>query len=85
MSRECGFAHPPPDGSRDAEIVDRFRDFLAEAGPAPIKAAAAGPSSSTAVWRAPLSPAGRYRLRFLIWRMSRVALELTDTLEARRR
>lgn len=59
---ECGFAYPPPDGSRDREAVDRFADFMRAAGPAPRKGEKLEPRT----------PAQRYHLRFLIWRMGRV-------------
>lgn len=60
--RECGFANPPADGTTDRERVDRFVDFLHAAGPAPKKGE-------------PLrcrTPAQRYHLRFLAWRMGQV-------------
>lgn len=59
--RGCGFAHPPADGTRDREVVDRFRDFLAAIG---------GPADGKHF--AGLSPARRYRVRFLAWRAGQV-------------
>lgn len=58
----CGFAHPPPDGTPDREVIDRFRDFLRVAGP-PLKPGEKG---------TPRTPANRYHVRFLIWRMGQV-------------
>lgn len=57
-ARECGFASPPADGTPEREVMDRFADFLREAGP-----------PSTPRRR---TPAERYRIRFLIWRMGQV-------------
>lgn len=59
----CGFANPPADGTRNRELVDRFADFIRAAGPpvtqAEIDAGRTGPRT----------PAKRYELRFLAWRM----------------
>lgn len=59
---ECGFAYPPADGTRDREIVDRFADFMRAAGPAP----------KPGVKPRRRTPAQRYHLRFLMWRMGQV-------------
>jgi hypothetical protein len=56
--QECGFHQLPADGTRDRELVDRFGDFLAAAGP-------------VRSWLM-LSPAERYRVRFLLWRMGQI-------------
>lgn len=56
--RDC--LTPPPDGTREREIVDRFADFLAEA-----------PRPSREAWLA-MTPARRYRVRFLAWRLEQV-------------
>lgn len=71
---ECGFASPPADGTRDREIVDRFADFLAVAGPAVTKA-----DIDAGRFRE-RSPAERYRVRFMAWRMSPAALDLAEQL-----
>lgn len=55
--RGCGFAYPPIEGTHDREVVDRFLDFLQEA-----------PGASAAAIAA-CSPARRYRIRFLAWRL----------------
>lgn len=63
---KCGYANPPVDGTRNREIMDRFGDFLREAGPAvTIEAFNAGRYRLR-------SPAERYRIRFLAWRMGQV-------------
>lgn len=63
---ECGFASPPADGTREREILDRFRDFLEVAGPAVSEAdVAAGRFRER-------SPAERYRVRFAAWRVGQV-------------
>jgi hypothetical protein len=64
--RTCGFAHPPADGTRSREIVDRFADFLRAAGPAPTRADI---DAGRTVRR---SPAARYRLRLLAWKVGQV-------------
>lgn len=76
MTRDCGTCHPPADGTRDREIVDRFGDFLRAAGPAAIGAAVAGadPRSRRR------SPAERYRLKLLVWRCGPDALDLAERL-----
>lgn len=56
---ECGFARPPADGTPAREAVDRFVDFLAAVG---------GPASRETIDR--LSPARRYHVRLLAWRLS---------------
>lgn len=61
--RGCGTAYPPKDGTRDREVIDRFRDFLQEAGPAVTKA-----DREAGRFRV-RTPAGRYRIKFLAWRM----------------
>lgn len=62
----CGNAHPPADGTREREIIGRFKDFLREAGPAVTR-------EDVLAGRTILrSPAGRYRIRFLAWRMGAV-------------
>lgn len=63
---ECGFASPPADGTREREIIDRFAEFLAAAGPAVPRRR---------------SPARRYRLRYMAWRTSPEALDLAEQLE----
>lgn len=63
---ECGFARPPADGTRDRKIFDRFGDFLAAAGPAVTKAQI---DAGTTRLR---SPAQRYHLRLLAWRLGSV-------------
>lgn len=54
--RDC--LTPPPEGSREREIVDRFADVLAEVGPRPV----AGEVRT-------ISAAKAYRLHFLVWRL----------------
>lgn len=57
MRRDC--LSPPANGIREREVYDRFADFLVAAGP-PDR----WPGSS---------PARRYHLRLLAWRLGRVA------------
>lgn len=64
--RGCGTAHPPADGTREREVVDRFADFLREAGPAVTKA-----DSEAGRFRI-RTPSERYRVKFLAWRVGRV-------------
>lgn len=72
---ECGFASPPADGTRDREIMDRFAEFLAAVGPAVTKAQIDAGETTLR------SPAARYRLRYMAWRMSDAALDLAEQLE----
>jgi hypothetical protein len=62
----CGFGHPPPDGTHDREVIDRMIDFMRAAGPAVTKKQI---DSGETKWR---TPAGRYNLRFLAWRVGQV-------------
>lgn len=59
--RGCGTAYPPADGTREREIIDRFRDFLSE-----------GWQPGTKDRPLRLTAAARYRFHFLIWRMDQV-------------
>lgn len=71
IGRGCGFAYPPADGTPDREVMDRFADFLRAAGPParPVR----GPDGRNSWAHLPLrSPAQRYHLRFLAWRMEQV-------------
>lgn len=62
-----GFAHPPDDGTREREIIDRFADYLREAGPPPCR-------DGVVDYEAPMvplasrTPSQRYRMRYLIWK-----------------
>lgn len=60
--RGCGFAFPPIDGSSEREVMDRFADFMREAGP-PLCPGESG---------VPRTAAERYRVRFLAWRIGQV-------------
>lgn len=66
MGRGCGFAYPPADGTPEREIMDRFADFLRVAGPA------LSPDDVAAGKFRLRSPAERYHLRFLAWRVGQV-------------
>lgn len=58
MADRCGFCHPPAEDSHDREVIDRFRAFLNEAGPAPK------PGEPYRL----RSHAHRYRVKYLAWR-----------------
>lgn len=62
----CGTCHPPADDTPAREVMDRFADFLRAAGPAVTKA-----QVEAGAFRL-RSPAERYRLRFLAWRVGQV-------------
>jgi hypothetical protein len=64
---ECGFATPPADGTRNREIMDRFADFLRAAGP-PAPTARSG----VIAHGRRRTPAERYRVKFLMWRVGQV-------------
>lgn len=66
VTTRCGNASPPADGTPEREIIDRFADFLRVAGPAlsPQQVADGGFRLR--------SPAERYHLRFLAWRIGQV-------------
>lgn len=63
---ECGTCHPPADGTHDREVVDRFRDFLEAAGPA------VSPADVDAGRFRLRSPANRYHVRLMAWRVGQV-------------
>jgi hypothetical protein len=64
--RGCGNAHPPADGTRDREVIDRFRDFLSEGWvPANVKSTPERPLRQ-------LTAAERYRFHFQVWRIGAV-------------
>lgn len=65
--RGCGNAHPPADGTRNREIIDRFSDFLREAGPPAVPDHKGGWTFIPS-----MSAAKMYRRRFLAWRVSQV-------------
>jgi hypothetical protein len=56
---ECGTVRPPADGTPARQAIDRFADFLREVGPPPKRGE-----------HLHLSPAQRYRARFLAWRLT---------------
>lgn len=62
----CGNAYPPADGTREREIIDRFKDFLSEAGPCVSREDV---QAGRTILR---TPAARYRIRFLAWRTGSV-------------
>lgn len=66
VAESCGTCNPPADGTADREVIDRFRDFLAVAGPPAVR-------QPDGTWAPPARPprtaAERYRFRFLVWRM----------------
>jgi hypothetical protein len=66
--RGCGFAHPPKDGSPDAEMLDRFKDFLHAVGGPPVTQAEIDAGRTTL-----RTPSARYRIRYLAWKMSQPA------------
>lgn len=72
MTTACGTCRPDRMTEHDTEVADRFRAFLAVAGPA----------ATFRLSRRP--PAARYHVRFLAWRTSSEALELSARLEALR-
>lgn len=65
---ECGFANPPDDDTPEREIIDRFADFLRAAGPAMTQADIDAGNTRTR------TPANRYHLRFLAWRVGQVPM-----------
>lgn len=62
----CGTAYPPADGTPEREILDRFADFLRAAGPA------VSPADVEAGRFHLRSPAQRYHVRLLAWRVGQV-------------
>lgn len=78
MATDCGTCHPPADGTRDREIVDRFADFLRAAGRPLTRAELdAGITADGRPVRL-RTPAERYHLRFLVWRCGPDALDLAE-------
>lgn len=64
--RDCGSCYPPAEDAPAREVVERFADFLRAAGrPATRADIAAGRFRLR-------TPAERYRVRFLAWRMGQV-------------
>lgn len=71
----CGTCHPPADDTAAREIIDRFRDFL-DVAPPPLT-----PGDTRSHYLDGLSPARRWRVRFLAWKLMQPlpAVDATST------
>lgn len=76
MGRDCGFAYPPADGTKDREAMDRFADFLRLVGGPPVSKA----DLDAGRYRL-RPPAERYRLRLAAWRCGPESMQLAERFD----
>jgi hypothetical protein len=73
MAHRCGTCHPPADGTKDREALDRFSDFLRAVGGPPVSKA----DLDAGRYRL-RPPAERYRLRLAAWRCGPESMALAE-------